>query len=108
MDYNSHQGKYFVYLVRKINLQIFKKKFIVSIHICVTDVHTKDGIADQFVNDVREQVTEIIKSPGSPVEGKMAIYGVSQSLPDRSLVGDFIKLFLDSLVFTPQQSHHAK
>lgn len=46
-----------------------------------------------------------MKNPGQVVEGKMAIYGVSQALPDRSLVGDFIKLFLDSLLYTPPQPH---
>ncbi|XP_063703316.1 sphingosine-1-phosphate lyase isoform X2 [Culicoides brevitarsis] len=80
-------------------------QFPPGLHICITDVHTQEGIADQFVNDVKEQVAEIMKNPGQVVEGKMAIYGVSQALPDRSLVGDFIKLFLDSLVYTPQQNH---
>jgi len=83
-------------------------QFPSGVHICITDVHTKDGIADQFVNDVREQVLEIMKEPEDMVEGKMAIYGVAQAIPDRSVVGDFTKLFLDSLVFTPQQSQTSK
>lgn len=89
----------------RIHIKTYPNHFPLSIHICITDVHTQDGIADQFVNDVKEQVAEIMKNPGQVVEGKMAIYGVSQGLPDRSLVGDFIKLFLDSLVFTPSQPH---
>lgn len=66
-------------------------------------MHTKDGIADQFLNQVREQVVEIMKEPGEIVKGKMAVYGISQAIPDRSVVGDFTKLWLDSLLFTPQQ-----
>lgn len=29
---------------------------------------------------------------------------MSQSVPDRSLVGEFTKIFIDSLYLTPQQS----
>lgn len=31
----------------------------------------------------------------------MAIYGAAQSIPDRSIVGDFTRLFLDSMYYTP-------
>lgn len=82
-------------------------QFPSGIHLCVTDVHTKDGIADQFVNDVKEQVAELMKVPEQVVEGKMAIYGVAQALPDRSIVGDFTKIYLDSLLFTPQPTTNA-
>lgn len=41
------------------------------IHLCVTNMHTKDGIADQFIKDVTNEVTEIMKNPGTPVEGKV-------------------------------------
>lgn len=30
----------------------------------------------------------------------MAIYGVAQSLSDRSIVGDFTRMFLDSMYYT--------
>lgn len=33
----------------------------------------------------------------------MAIYGVAQSLPDRSLVGDFTRMYLDSMYYTPEK-----
>lgn len=103
MDYNFLQGN-FHQIYRYFSKSQYKISHY-SIHICITDVHTQDGVADQFVNDVKEQVAEIMKSPGEVVEGKMAIYGVSQALPDRSLVGDFIKLFLDSLLYTPPPPH---
>lgn len=66
-------------------------------------MHTRPGIAEKFVNDVETSVTEIMKDPKAPVEGKMALYGMSQTIPDRSVVGDFTKLFLDSLTFTPKK-----
>lgn len=72
------------------------------IHICVTYLHTKPGVADQFINDVKEVVTELMKDPKKPVEGKMALYGTAQAIPDRSVVSDFTKLYLDSLYYTPK------
>lgn len=66
-------------------------------------MHTRPGVADNFINDVESVVTELMKNPEKPVEGKMALYGVAQAIPDRSIVGDFTKLFLDSLVYTPKK-----
>jgi sphinganine-1-phosphate aldolase len=31
----------------------------------------------------------------------MAMYGMTQSLPDRALVGDFTRIFIDSMYYTP-------
>lgn len=78
-------------------------QFPSGIHICITLMHTKDGIADNFINDVETIVKELMKNPEKPLEGKMVIYGVSQTIPDRSIVGDFTRLFLDSLYFTPKK-----
>ena len=66
-------------------------------------MHTRSGKADNFVNDVESIVRELMKNPEKPVEGKMALYGVAQAIPDRSIVGDLTKLFLDSLYFTPRK-----
>lgn len=66
-------------------------------------MHTKPGVADNFINDIETIVKELMKDPTKPVEGRMAIYGVAQGIPDRSIVGDFTKLYLDSLCFTPKK-----
>lgn len=66
-------------------------------------MHTKPGKAESFVSDVEEIVKELMKDPKKPVEGKMAIYGQSQTIPDRSIVGEFTKLFLDSHSYTPRK-----
>lgn len=44
---------------------------ISRIHICVTHLHTKDGVADLFISDVKNALTAIMKAPGKPVEGKV-------------------------------------
>lgn len=46
-----------------------------SVHICVTLMHTMDGMADKFIKDVKTEVDEIMKNPGKPVEGKVCIGG---------------------------------
>lgn len=33
----------------------------------------------------------------------MAMYGTSASIPDRSIVGDFTRLYLDSMYYIPEK-----
>ncbi|CAH1132993.1 unnamed protein product [Ceutorhynchus assimilis] len=74
-----------------------------AFHICVTLLHTKPGIAQKFLDDVRDSLVEILKDPSVPVAGKMALYGTAQKLPDRSIVGDITRYFLDSMYYIPEQ-----
>lgn len=46
---------------------------IFRIHICVTMLHTVDDMADKLIKDVRDAVTELMKDPEKPVEGKVFI-----------------------------------
>lgn len=34
---------------------------------------------------------------------KMAMYGTSANLPDRTVVGDFARIFLDAMLYIPEQ-----
>ncbi|XP_043282236.1 sphingosine-1-phosphate lyase [Venturia canescens] len=77
-------------------------QFPCGIHLCVTKVHTQPGVAEQFLADVREVLVEIAKNPNDELEGMLAMYGTSQAIPDRSIVGDFGKMFLDSVYSTPE------
>lgn len=76
-----------------------------GIHLCVTHVHTQPGVADQFLTDVRNSVGILLSEPSEPVEGKMAIYGAAQSIPDRSIVVTFVRYFLDSMYYTPKSEN---
>ncbi|XP_010732852.2 sphingosine-1-phosphate lyase 1 isoform X2 [Larimichthys crocea] len=71
-----------------------------SIHICCTVLHTQPGVADQFINVVREQVAIIMKNPKEKTTGMGAIYGMAQSIPDRSMVTEISRGFLDCLYST--------
>ncbi|CDQ58562.1 unnamed protein product [Oncorhynchus mykiss] len=83
-----------------------------SIHICCTVLHTQEGVAKQFIGEVKEQVALILKNPNEKTTGMGAIYGMAQSIPDRSMVTEISCGFLDCLYSTeeprssqPQKSH---
>lgn len=48
-------------------------QFPCGIHICVTHVHTEAGVADQFIQDIKSELELILKTPDTPVEGKVKI-----------------------------------
>ncbi|XP_013103384.1 sphingosine-1-phosphate lyase [Stomoxys calcitrans] len=78
-------------------------QFPSGVHICVTDLHTAPGVADKFITDVRTAVALIMKDPKEPVSGKMALYGMAQALPDRSIVGEVTRCYLNSIYYIPPQ-----
>ncbi|XP_062257672.1 sphingosine-1-phosphate lyase 1 isoform X2 [Platichthys flesus] len=71
-----------------------------SIHICCTVLHTNGEVADNFIRDVKEQVAIILKNPKEKTTGMGAIYGMAQSIPDRSMVTEISQGFLDCLYST--------
>ncbi|BES93795.1 DegT/DnrJ/EryC1/StrS aminotransferase family [Nesidiocoris tenuis] len=77
-------------------------QFPSGIHICITHMHTKPGVAEKFVADVEQIVAELMKNPTKGVEGKMAVYGMSQAIADRSIVGDLTRVFIDFMYYTPK------
>ncbi|KAL4640940.1 sphingosine-1-phosphate lyase 1 [Arapaima gigas] len=83
-------------------------QFPSSIHICVTLLHTKPGVAEQFVSDVKQEVAIIMKNPKEKTTGMGAIYGMAQSIPDRSMVTEVSHGFLDCLYSTEVPSSEQK
>uniref|UniRef100_A0A672LEG3 sphinganine-1-phosphate aldolase n=1 Tax=Sinocyclocheilus grahami TaxID=75366 RepID=A0A672LEG3_SINGR len=85
-------------------------QFPSSIHICVTMLHTQPGVAEQFISDVKREVAIIMKNPKEKTTGMGAIYGMAQSIPDRSMVAEVSQGFLDCLYSTEvpkiQSKHH--
>ncbi|XP_076075219.1 sphingosine-1-phosphate lyase 1-like [Mytilus galloprovincialis] len=71
-----------------------------SVHLCVTYVHTHEGVAERFLGDVENGVTEIMKDPNSEIGGMGAIYGMAQTIPDKSMVTELVGCFLDALYAT--------
>jgi glutamate/tyrosine decarboxylase-like PLP-dependent enzyme len=65
-----------------------------AVHICVTLRHTQPGLAEQFLADLREAVEAVRAQPQK--EGGMApLYGMAATLPDRSVISDFLKFYMD-------------
>ncbi|XP_068927209.1 sphingosine-1-phosphate lyase 1 isoform X1 [Petaurus breviceps papuanus] len=75
-------------------------QFPSSIHICITLLHTRPKVSMLFLKDVRESVTQIMKNPKARTTGMGAIYGMSQTVPDRKMVAELTEAFLDNLFCT--------
>eukprot|EP00003_Mantamonas_plastica_P022827 TRINITY_DN3953_c0_g1_i8.p1 TRINITY_DN3953_c0_g1~~TRINITY_DN3953_c0_g1_i8.p1 ORF type:complete len:468 (-),score=99.42 TRINITY_DN3953_c0_g1_i8:4-1407(-) len=71
-----------------------------SIHICVTlPVATISG-ADKFVEDLKESLDEVMNYPERFKDGMAAIYGMAESIPDKSLIHDMAYGYLDVMYKT--------
>lgn len=80
----------------KKNWHLTTLQFPSGIHIAVTMQHTKPGVVDEFVSDVRQIAKQLMKNPSQKAEGKAALYGTSQQIPDRSIINDICYGFLDT------------
>ncbi|CAI2733331.1 unnamed protein product [Schistosoma spindalis] len=76
-------------------------QFPPAIHLCITDMHTMKGCAEQFIQDVKEIVKELMIKPNKKSEGSVALYGLSQMIPDRSIVTELAHCYLDAYYDTP-------
>jgi glutamate/tyrosine decarboxylase-like PLP-dependent enzyme len=64
------------------------------VHLCVTLRHTQPGVAERFVEDLREAVAYVKSHPEE--KGRMApVYGMAATMPMRGLVSDMLKKYLD-------------
>ncbi|MBN2298106.1 MAG: aminotransferase class V-fold PLP-dependent enzyme [Deltaproteobacteria bacterium] len=66
------------------------------VHICVTLRHTQKGVAKRFIKDLQSAVEHVKAHPDE--KGSMApVYGMAATMPDRSIVGDMLKQYIDLL-----------
>eukprot|EP00163_Fabomonas_tropica_P000706 TRINITY_DN10485_c0_g1_i2.p1 TRINITY_DN10485_c0_g1~~TRINITY_DN10485_c0_g1_i2.p1 ORF type:complete len:617 (-),score=181.46 TRINITY_DN10485_c0_g1_i2:242-2092(-) len=82
-------------------------QFPASLHICCTLVHTEEGVADAFLTALRESVAECMVDRNAKAEGAAAMYGMAQSIPDRSIVDDLARGYID-LTLTPLKQTTSK
>ncbi|RKX87628.1 MAG: aspartate aminotransferase family protein [Spirochaetes bacterium] len=67
-----------------------------AIHIALTLRHTQEGVAERFIEDLKQSVAEIKANPKT--EGGMApIYGLAAKIPFRGAISDLLKRYLDIL-----------
>lgn len=69
-----------------------------SLHVCVTFPMSK--MADTFLSDLKEAVQFIHTNPNGVQDGLAAIYGMTASFPDRSVISEIGLAYLDA-VLTP-------
>eukprot|EP01135_Chromosphaera_perkinsii_P002583 Nk52_evm99s224 gene=Nk52_evmTU99s224 len=72
-------------------------QFPSCIHICVTLVHTRGEVAEEFLRDVQECTKKLLADPSAKTEGMGAIYGMAQSIPDRSFVNQIACGYIDAV-----------
>jgi glutamate/tyrosine decarboxylase-like PLP-dependent enzyme len=67
-----------------------------AVHLCVTLRHTQPGVADRFLEDLREAVAHVRANPEE--KGTMApVYGMAATVPFRGLLSDLLKKYMDLL-----------
>ncbi|XP_055346245.1 sphingosine-1-phosphate lyase 1-like [Paramacrobiotus metropolitanus] len=76
-------------------------QFPSSIHVCITKRHTKPGVAEKFLQELQECITNIMENPPKEDTGMAAIYGLAQSIPDRTIISEMAWAYLDSCVALP-------
>ncbi|MFW6011399.1 MAG: aminotransferase class V-fold PLP-dependent enzyme [Desulfosalsimonas sp.] len=66
------------------------------VHIAITLRHTRPGVAERFVSDLRDAVSHVKQHPEE--KGDMApVYGMAATIPFRGLVGDMLERYIDLL-----------
>jgi sphinganine-1-phosphate aldolase len=74
-------------------------QFPCGVHLGVTMEHTKPGVADQFLAVIREEVElllEATKVTGFNHKHDALIYGSTQGVPDRSIIMDVLRRYVDA------------
>ena len=67
-----------------------------AVHICVTLRVAQPGVAERFVDDLRDAVRQVRADP--KMKGTMApVYGMGGTVPFRGMVSDLLKRYIDML-----------
>ncbi|XP_054159200.1 sphingosine-1-phosphate lyase-like [Oppia nitens] len=83
-------------------------QFPSAVHICLTLMHTKPEVVDSFLKDIKTVVNECLLTPKDNTGGLGVIYGMAQSLPDRSLVTDIASHYIDGIYTTEWSQTNGK
>jgi len=68
-----------------------------SIHLCVTPRHISEGVIDKFLSDLEDGVKRVKADP-SKFKDKAPLYGIAATMPDRSVVKNFVSGVLDAVL----------
>eukprot|EP01064_Diplonema_japonicum_P038413 TRINITY_DN92_c0_g2_i5.p1 TRINITY_DN92_c0_g2~~TRINITY_DN92_c0_g2_i5.p1 ORF type:complete len:575 (+),score=239.80 TRINITY_DN92_c0_g2_i5:51-1727(+) len=73
-------------------------QFPPSMHICCTRLHAINDMENskRLIADIREGCAEFMKTKDKPATGSAALYGTTQEIPDRSIIGDVATTYFDA------------
>jgi len=66
------------------------------VHLCATLRHAEPGAAERFIEDLKASVAYVEDNP-SVVGGMAPMYGMANTIPDRGVVADAMKRYMDGL-----------
>jgi sphinganine-1-phosphate aldolase len=72
-----------------------------AVHLAVTLRHTAPAVTERFVADLRAAVDDVVAHPDAG-GGMAPVYGMADSLPDRSAVADALCAFMDGWYDLPE------
>lgn len=75
-----------------------------GVHIAVTKLHTRPGVKERFVEDLKKSVKDIMSRDDRKLGKVAAIYCSTQGIPDKSIIADVAYLFLDACYSTKDKS----
>jgi len=97
--------------IYRIGDEMSKRKWAVNllqsppaIHLTIT--YRFDG--ELFIKDLKEVVSYILETPDIKPKGNSAIYGTAEAIPDKSIVKDAIKIFLNTIYLTKETKEEEK
>jgi glutamate/tyrosine decarboxylase-like PLP-dependent enzyme len=67
-----------------------------SVHLCVTQRHTQEGVKERFIKEINEAVAYVKENPQAP-EGMGPIYGMAATVETREMVKPVLEWYLDML-----------
>ena len=64
-----------------------------SFHFCITSIHTM-SILNQLIEDMNNCTYELMKTPNLDKQESPSIYGTTQKINDREIIGDVVKEYI--------------
>ncbi|MEE8347623.1 MAG: aminotransferase class V-fold PLP-dependent enzyme [Dehalococcoidia bacterium] len=66
------------------------------VHLCTTLRHAQPGVAERLIEDLKASVAHVKANP-SAQGGQAPMYGMANTIPDRGVIADAMKRYLDNL-----------
>ncbi|UXI15777.1 Zinc finger protein 658 [Sarcoptes scabiei] len=75
-------------------------QFPSAVHICLTMMHVPENVIEEFIVDLKNSIKICMSEPKKKTTSAGAIYGMAQSIPDRSMVSDIACQYLNAISST--------